>query len=100
MRYTKYNKSRRDANHSSICDCLRHLGATVTDVSDVAGGLDVIIGFNGIDQRAEIKDPAQPASNRKLTDKERAFFASWRGRPPVVLMTDHDCYHLIERMKK
>ena len=100
MRYTKYNKSKRDANHGSITATLIHLGATVTDVSEVAGGLDIIVGIGGIDQRVEIKDPAQPASNRKLTDKEQDTFATWKGRPPVVIETDHDCFHLIERMSQ
>lgn len=87
---------RKDVNHSSLKKALEAMGASVCDVYQLPGVLDIIVGYRGVDVRCEIKDPQQPPSKRKLTDAEQAVFNNWKGRPPVVLETIQDCIDLIE----
>lgn len=90
---------RKDRNHAAIKKALEDLGASVCDVYQLPGVLDIIVGYRRVDVRCEIKDPQQPPSKRKLTDAEQAVFDYWEGRPPVVLETIQDCVDLIDEMK-
>lgn len=91
---------RKDSNHTELKKALEDMGATVFDVYQLPGALDVIIGYAGIDQRAEIKDGMLPQSKRKLTDAEHKTIIEWRGRTPVVLQTIADCVILIKQMRQ
>ena len=90
---------RKDANHNELKAALEAMGATVCDVYQLPGVLDVIIGYAGLDQRAEIKDGTLPLSKRTLTDLEVMVFSYWRGRRPVVLESIADCVELIKQMR-
>lgn len=90
---------RKDSNHTELKKALEDMGATVFDVYQLPGALDVIIGYAGIDQRAEIKDGSLPPSKRALTYLETQVFDGWRGRKPVVLENIEDCIRLIQRMR-
>jgi hypothetical protein len=89
---------RKDGNHGDIKMALEALGASVCDVYQLPGVLDVIVGYQGIDVRCEIKDPSQPPSKRRLTDLEQGVFDAWKGHPPVVLETFEDCEQLLKHM--
>lgn len=93
-------RARRDANHSEIVRVFESLGATVFDVSGVAGALDLVIGVSGIDQRVEIKDGAKTLSEKKLTKAEVEVFQEWRGRKPVVVESVEDAINLINQLRR
>ena len=89
---------RKDGNHAAIKSALESMGASVCDVYQLPGALDVIVGYQGVDQRVEIKNPEQPLSDRKLTKLEKEVFATWQGRTPVVLETIEDCQQLLKNI--
>lgn len=84
------NAARKDRNHAEIVARYRKNGATVLDVSQIAGALDLVIGLAGVDCRVEIKDGEKPQSARKLTEAEQRAFDTWDGRPPVLVETVAD----------
>lgn len=89
-----------DANQSSIVQILRQLGATVTCLHAVGGGVtDLLIGYRGINILGEIKDPDKPPSDRKLTPDQEIFFRDWRGQK-CILETRDDCHALISLIGK
>lgn len=89
--------ARIDANQPELVEYIRKLGGSFQHTHTVPGALDGIVGFQGLDQRVEIKDPSQ--SSQKLTTMEIEVFNTWRGRPPVVLMTRDDCRQLLQSMQ-
>jgi len=94
--YTK----KADGNQPEIVKILRGLGASFQHTHQIAGALDGIVGYKGLDQRIEIKDPSQPPSKRQLTKKEKETFDDWRGRPPAIIETEEDCINLIKEMEE
>jgi hypothetical protein len=94
------NKVRRraDGNQPDIVKCIRELGASFQHTHTIPGALDGIIGFAGVDQRVEIKDPEQAPSRRTLTVEERDTFDNWRGRQPVVIETVGDVLAVLKVM--
>lgn len=95
----RHRAARIDANQPDLVDYIRKLGGSFQHTHTVPGALDGIVGFQGIDQRVEIKDPNQPVSKQKLTELETETFAAWRGRKPVVLKTREDCRVLLQSMQ-
>lgn len=91
-------RAKVDGNQVAIVKYLRHCGASIQHMHQISGALDLIVGFAGIDQRVEIKDPAKPPSKRKLTDDEQKVFDEWQGRPPIVLETEADCVRMLADM--
>lgn len=91
--------ARIDANQPELVDYIRKLGGSFQHTHTIPGALDGIVGFQGIDQRVEIKDPSQPARSQNLTELEKETFSTWRGRPPVVLKTREDCRRLLQSMQ-
>ena len=96
----RYKACKPDANQAALVDFIRKLGASFQHTHAIPGALDGIVGYCGIDQRVEIKDPTKPQSQRALTDKEKEVFAHWRGRPPVIIETTDDCLALLDAIKK
>lgn len=92
--------SKRDANHTPLVKMARGLGFSVLEVHMVGGALDLVLGYYGIDQRVEVKDPKKPPSARKLTKAEKETFESWKGRPPVVIETVAQLHELQAAMLK
>ena len=69
---------------------------SVLDIGSLGNGApDLLVGNPRGNILFEVKDPAQSASSRKLTDLEQRFFATWRG-PRAVVETLADC---IEAMR-
>lgn len=93
-------RAKRDANHNEIVRILESLGATFLDTSGIGGALDGTVGYAGIDQRIEIKNPNVDSTHRKLTADEEREFSEWKGRPPVVVETQDDAVELLNRMRK
>ena len=60
----------------------------------------MVVGYWGLDQRVEFKDPKQPPSKRRLTEAEAETFKTWGGRKPVILETFTDVDVMLEAMRK
>jgi hypothetical protein len=61
--------SKPDANKADIVRDLRMIGVWCLTL-DRNAGFDLLLGFRGRLYAVEIKDPAQPASKRRLTANE------------------------------
>lgn len=97
---TRHSTKRPDDNHDAIRKLFRSLGATWQDTHQITGALDGILGYCGIDQRCEIKDPVKSLSAQKLTDKELITMKTWAGRKPVIIKTEEDCFALLDKMRE
>lgn len=77
---------RIDANQNQIVKQLRQLpGVSVKITSMVGDGfVDAVIGYMGRNYLAEIKDPNQPPSKRKLTPDEQRFHKDWKGQVAII----------------
>jgi hypothetical protein len=74
---------RIDANQTEIVKALRDAGATVMILSSVGRGCpDLLIGKNGINLLAEIKN--LEGRGRRLTPAEQDFIDTWRGQVTVI----------------
>jgi len=96
---SRHWSKKADANQPALVEYIRSKGASWQHTHRLEGALDGIIGYEGIDQRVEIKDPAKPLSARQLTDAESKVFKEWKGRPPVVIETEADVDRVLEEMK-
>lgn len=94
----KWQAARADTNQPELVEYIRKLGGSFQHTHTVPGALDGIVGFRGIDQRVEIKDPTKPKSDRKLTKKEKKTFDMWKGRSPIVIFTKEDCKELLKKL--
>ena len=78
-------RAKVDSNQKEIVKALRVAGATVAHTHTVGDGFpDIVVGHHGRNYLFEIKDGGKVPSAQKLTPKEEAFFASWRGLVHVV----------------
>ena len=78
-----------DANHGQIVKALRAIGATVHSLASLGAGCpDLVVGRLGKNYLLEIKDGARCPSERRLTEDEKSWHASWRGQVCVVNSVD------------
>jgi hypothetical protein len=90
---------RTDSNQREIVDALRKCGASVFILSNVGKGCpDLLIGMNGKNFLAEIKDGSKPPSGQKLTEREQVFFNSWKGQVCLLRSID-EVLQLIDLIK-
>ena len=90
--------ARIDANQPDIVKFIRKTGGSFQHTHSIPGALDGILGYQGIDVRIEIKDPAQSPSARKLTPAEIDTIDNWKGRKPVIIETEEDILDLYKRL--
>ncbi|MGH9839691.1 MAG: hypothetical protein ACREEM_12995 [Blastocatellia bacterium] len=77
--------ARTDANQSAIVGILRRAGATVQSLASVGRGVpDLLIGYQGRNYLAEVKDGSKRPSDRRLTDDERRWLVRWTGQAAVI----------------
>lgn len=89
-----------DSNQPAIVDMARKLGFTVAVTSALGKGfVDVALGIFGLTFLAEIKDPAKPPSQRKLTPDEVKFHDEWRGHVCVIMFPE-DLVALRDKAKR
>lgn len=73
-----------DANHGTIVDGLRAVGAEVQSLADIGKGcVDAAVAFRGRWYMAEIKDGSLPPSKRALTEAEKAWHEKFGRNAPV-----------------
>lgn len=92
--------ARIDVNQPELVEYLRSFGASFQHTHTIPGALDGIVGFAGIDQRVEIKDPKKTKSEKKLTTLEKDVFDQWAGRKPIVIETKDDCLNLLKKLRR
>lgn len=77
---------RIDSNHRAICAALRQVGASVQDLSPIGDGCpDILVGFQGVDYKCEIKDGSKSASRRKLRPLQVKWHENWRGSKTYII---------------
>lgn len=78
-------RGRCDANQAKVIRELKQSGCSVVSISSLGGGVgDVLIGLGGFNYLAEIKDPMQIPSKRRLTPDEKQFHATWAGQICII----------------
>ena len=80
--------AKKDANHVQVVAQLRKLGVSVWDTAVLKNCCDIVCGYRGKNYLFEIKDPAKTPSQKKLTEGEEKFHASWRGQVSVIETVD------------
>ena len=73
--------NRTDLNHTEIVACLKQIGCTVVDLSQVGKGCpDILVGYRGKNYLLEIK------RNKKqgLRKNQQEFFDKWFGQCCVI----------------
>lgn len=80
--------NRKDGNHADIRREVQRLGWSWFDAADYGCPFDAIVGASGVSLLVEVKDPAKPPSERRLTPKEREFAEGWHGSHIVALTTE------------
>ena len=79
-----YSK-RVDANQLEIVKALERIGCIVCEIG---WPLDLLVGYRQRNWLLEVKDPAKPPSQRKLTKDEQDFWDNWRGQKAKVETVD------------
>lgn len=92
-------RARTDSNQGEMVGLLRQMGASVSLLHQVGGGVpDIVVGVMGISVLAEIKDGRKPPSKQALTEDEIIWHDGWRGAA-VILRCDQDAIDLVEKMR-
>jgi hypothetical protein len=98
MSYGK-RAARRDDNEGPIVEALRAAGASVTVIGMGDGVPDLLVGMAGRTYLLEVKHAPGPrggthrSGNKSkggdgvLTGDQVAWWAAWRGAPPVIVRT-------------
>lgn len=85
---SRSRRAKRDGNHAEIAACYRDAGATFQDLAAVGGGVpDGVVGFRGVTDLVEIKDPA---GEDKIYPVQLTWHRSWRGSVVRVVRTRDD----------
>ena len=76
---SKYNK-KVDATQPEVVDRFRKLGASVTYLHSVGGGVaDLLIGFNGNNYLVEVK-----SEKGRLNELQVKYKENWKGQYSVI----------------
>ena len=86
MKYRGYN-AKVDANHAEIKSALERMGCSVEAISK-KGVPDLLIGIDGFNLLAEVKDGSKPPSGRKLTPDQEKWHSLWRGQVCILKSVD------------
>jgi len=92
----------RDANERDIVRALRAAGATVQQL-DATGVPDLLVGWRGETLLLEVKPEHGKAERHGkrtatgLRGTQELWWASWRGRPPVVVTTPEEALAVLGR---
>ena len=87
-----------DANQPDIVKALRKAGAIVQSLAAVGKGCpDLLVGYRGVNYLLEIKDGSKPPSERRLTNDQVEWHATWRGEVHVVDSVDFGLSIIIPR---
>ena len=77
--------ARVDANQSEIVDDLRKVGCSIQHLHKEGMGCpDLCVGWRGRNFLFEVKDPSKPPSERRLTEMQERWQATWAGQVSVI----------------
>ena len=77
--------ARIDENQPGIVNALRSIGASVQTLHDVGDGCpDLLVGWQGRNYLIEVKNPAKPNSDQRLTPEQDRWHIEWRGGVSVA----------------
>jgi len=82
-----------DANQLQIVKDLEAIGCVV---KEIGWPVDLLVGYRKMNFLIEVKDPAKPPSERRLTKDQEDFFKEWRGQVRKVETSD-DAIRLVTR---
>lgn len=90
MKYAK----QRDANEAEIVSVLEAYGAAVQKLSET-GCPDLLVSYRGVLHLLEVKrvrkgkrvHKGDDGDERGLTPAQVKWWAAWKGRPPVIVLT-------------
>lgn len=81
--------AKTDDNQKRIVAALRRSGATVLHLHTIGQGCpDLLIGWQGKNILAELKDGDKIQSKQKLTPDEIQWHERWRGQVAVITSVD------------
>ncbi len=90
-RSTMRKHPKTDLNQPELVRTARQIGASVHITAALGCGFpDLVIGYRGVTYLVEVKRPGEG-----LTDDEREFFLTWRGRAPEVARTREDLFRIL-----
>ena len=90
----------RDANEPDIVKALQAAGAAVQKLGGT-GVPDLLVGYKGELFLIEVKNPNAKGGGKYntgygcLTDAQTKWWATWRGRAPVIVYTPDDALRAI-----
>jgi hypothetical protein len=82
-----------DANHQSITNMLRMLGAQVETIQGPAGTPDLVVRIFNVERLCEVKPLGE-----KLNENQRKWWGAW-GREATILRTTADCEAFIATLR-
>lgn len=81
--------ARVDDNQKKIVEQIRRLGYSVQHLHQLGKGCpDLLVGAKNHNYLFELKDPAKPPSQRRLTNDEHKWHTQWNGAVYVVETID------------
>lgn len=90
--------ARRDANHAEIVAEFRRLGCSVLDLACLGNDdPDLLVACAGMSALVEVKDGSKPPSQRKLSEGQLKFLATWKGDVQVVTRVE-ECKIVHDRL--
>lgn len=82
-------RKRTDDNQTAIVEAARAIGASVVVTSDLGDGFpDLVVGFRGETEMAEVK-----SATGKLSPRQRRFQREWNGRPIRIWRSCDDMFY-------
>lgn len=88
-----------DANQADIAKALRRMGASVQHLHTVGNGCpDLLVGWRKRNHVFELKDGTLPPSRRELTPLEARWHLTWRGAPPLVVVSVEEALEVLARL--
>lgn len=91
-------RQRSDDNQAELVKLYRQLGCSVLVLSRTES-VDALVGLLDVNDLVEIKDGSKPPSERKLSDAEKEFQGSWKGRGVVNVKSAEEVIAHVESIR-
>lgn len=87
----------KDENHPQVVAWFKEYGCSVIDWN---GTIDLVVGFDGITELVEIKNPDRPGKlNKQLTQSQKDMLENWKGSPIQFVYSKADVAYVVGVMK-
>lgn len=89
--------ARIDENQPAVVDAMRKIGAVVTPLHAVGGGIsDLLVSFRQRWFVLEVKNPAKPKADQELTKDQKKWIAAQRA-PVCIVKTPMDAVMFLQQ---